>query len=251
MAGNLSIIDPVTQTNLATFAIGSGTAVTGVWYDGVYFWVTNQLSCLQLYIDNQGTLRTVNSFKIDTVTPDFSEADCICGDGLNLYIAYTAVVGGGPTALKYNIGQYTKDGQLLRVLSAGNLGSVLGPWLDITFNGFHLIGVRSTASGTPTHPMNFIDVTADRRVDTGSSTDRAVNMIAAYGYDRLWSGASTNINMVDYEKRPITPAVSIGVTGEAICVISSDNDITHQNQNPFLKNLLYHTDGVLLGVVSN
>ncbi len=154
----------------ASYALPAAiTSPTGVYFDGLYFWVIDSVDfagvdVYQLYLTDAGTLSICSQFTF-TVPLHTSEtlqsAQGITGDGIDLYIAYLLQVSGGgfPPIFSFTsaIAKVDKSGNVLDY----NIAPYPGTYNDLSWDGLNIMASIVSPPGVAT-----IDVDREKIVST-------------------------------------------------------------------------------------
>lgn len=135
------------------------TSPTGIYFDGLYFWVIHSVSTsgsadiYQLYLTDAGTLSICSTFNLTIplgTGESLESVQGITGDGIDLYIAYLMQVssGGMPPVFSFYsaIAKVTKSGHLLDY----NIAPFSGTYNDLSWDGLNILASIVSPPGVAT-----------------------------------------------------------------------------------------------------
>lgn len=223
MAGFLNIYDKKTFTlRGGPYAVGSATNVTGVEFDGEYFWITNEDEILQCLLVN-GSLYIQKTINIGAIISNLSTLDGIMTNGLDLFICYTYADLGPPIVIYTEIARLDKQGKSFKVIASSTKPSATGKYRDITYDNHDVLSVH-LASGTPSlATIRAFDLIGDALKKQTTNTLRA--MVNGFAYDNHnYMGPTIDTNqpfkVFDRTYKPLSPGVNTSIsTTEGVCLI--------------------------------
>lgn len=230
MAGNVAFVDRNAKI-LAQYALGLATSITGVCFDGVYFWVTDTKVLYQFYQRNDGTFCAVQSFALATsIIPNCDALSCVDTDGYNLLVGYSGNDGGSPATQIKDVALISKSGVYLGSYSPGFLiGPTGGAWQDISFTGAHVFAMRTSGLVVPNN-WNIRLVNPQGAVI--SQTQR--NPYNSFAFDGLNFVATSNtniFNILDWNRRLLySSGVALGITTSCACCPNRDGSPSYDHR---------------------
>ena len=199
-------------------SIGSNSLISGVYYDGYYFWITERTSetLEQYFLDASGTFHLVQSLDLtiyDAGDKTFIDPWGVTGDGLDLYVGIieNTVVGMISTKAP-EIWKMDKNGVRLKIFDDAPLGNSATIQKEIAWYGHNLLYGHRLPTGGNRNTIEILDVKTGKTVGGFSFSGAIVGAMAFNGINLIIANENStgNLNMVDFNGKKLMANVSLG-----------------------------------------
>lgn len=191
-------------------AIGSASLAGGIYFDGLYYWLTDQTGgtgSLRLYQLEGGSFTILNTIALPA---GYSAPTGVTGDGHNIYVACTLTDAGPPVSVTREVLMYDKRGTVLKQLAGfGYPTSVTIN--DLDFDGHCLIALL-TGTATPNGQIFLYEHSTGKILYQSAGFVRQPDMLTFNGGNfpcsALVAGTYYGVH-VDRAPIILTPAVAL------------------------------------------